>query len=225
MAVRSLFHTQIQIAGKAWDFAVVDNLDGRISVSAMGGESDCLILRPVEPGAQPFGSCATSHMDIINCPPTLFVNNCAFNMDYAFNNTSKPVSVNLKIKPIVCNTGTMKLTGDPVGFLILEGDTTVIVDAPSDEFAIPVGSYPKQRLTVTNASRTKDTWCLASERLKVFANNSEVFNVDLAELTDNSPTYGTGSRTIVKSRKIVVGSGMQSSGFNRMSRPARASSG
>ena len=229
VSMHSLFHTQIPIAGKMWDFAVCDNLDGEINISLNTANSDCLVLRPVDPEGKPFGSCTTAHMDILNCPASLYLNNCAFALSYGFDTASDPVSLNIKVRPYLCETGTIQLSGDPVGFLILEGDHTIIIDRPAEEVRVPAGEYPAQRLAIQKDHEAKSSWCSASERLKVLKDNRELFKVDLKELSQRSPTYASKKyKVIVKSSGIVFGDGVKSSNSTvtkRRVRAARTSSG
>ena len=123
--------------GSDWQAGILENPFG--TSSPMDGAY--LLLRPWAERDAPFNTYAGS-FEAISLPRKLFVQNHAYRLDCTNELTEDGVRLKLQFAEEHPASGELKITGDFVRRLVLEGGPyLVIVDEPQSEVKVPAGRY------------------------------------------------------------------------------------
>ena len=195
--VRSFFTAKFLHSGKVWDFAVIDNLNGSISTTRYKEQDDYAIIRPVNEGDAEFGISFTPHDDTVKIPINLMLNNMGYSLSYSFDLKTNPADIIVTLKSIPMDTGRLCLSGPPITFLIMDGDTCLIQDNPGDSVAVPPGIYRDHRVILKNEAGASQEWRSLTEQVKIVSGGSDVLRIDPS-------LYATNSNKSTRNVKLVT---------------------
>ena len=136
-AIRSLWQGKIALQGEEWQVGITENPFER-SGSA---EASHLLLRPWEARNKPFSAYADS-MEVFPFSRRLFVQNRAYQLDYTNESSGDSSRMKLQFTEQQPALGELKITGDFVQNVILDGGPyLVVINSPETVVRVPVGSY------------------------------------------------------------------------------------
>ena len=137
-SLRSFYEGQVELAGKSWQVGYVKELLRGTS----SAESDRLLLRPWEARAQAF-SLNDRSADTCALRQKLFLQDQAYGTKVSFEKEGGASKLKLELTPQQTPLGELKLSGEYVHRLVLEGarDCTAVFDAPPSVLQVPLGTY------------------------------------------------------------------------------------
>jgi hypothetical protein len=203
--VRSLWDGAVELNGKKWYLAVIDNPDGRIGpASSDRSVSDRMILRPWEDRDKPclwwHASLERVHaldhvklvnfpyrwagnaevFDAFNLPASFFFQNQAYRLSCRVEPANGPANLAVNFASIQPPLGRILLGGDYIRRVVLDNGASpdgfiAVVDSPAAEVQVPVGAYPRQIVLLQREGFTNASVGLATNRLAVAVGGSTTF--------------------------------------------------
>ena len=133
LTVKSGFQGEIELDGRKWHLAVVDNLDGKIS----GGDS--IFLDLVEGG---IGGGSVDHRLNLQVAELLTFGGKSYQPSFKFDSGQDSQTLEVEFTQVEKPQGQLKLEGKFINRLTLSsGSSTVLLYSPEDTVSVPVGSY------------------------------------------------------------------------------------
>lgn len=195
--VRSLWDGPVELNGKKWYLAVIDNPDGRIGPAAsLRAVSDRMVLRPWQEPNTPFlwwhatlaHVHALSHVklvnfpyrwagnaevfDAFNLPARLYFQNEAYRLDCRVESAEGSANLAVSFVRLDPPLGKIRLDGVDIRRVVLDNGSApdgfaVVLDSPSGEVAVPAGAYPRQIVLLQREGFNNVAVGLATNRLAV----------------------------------------------------------
>lgn len=143
IGIQSGWLGRIEMSGKQFTCAILDNMDGVI------GHQDIMTLSwiPSTPGSRPPLERFTQ------VPQKLFLNKMNYALDFGLSANEQNPDLQLKLTEQESPTGTLEIQGEGIKRLVLLGADqedmqVVILDPVEKKVAIPAGEFASQRITL-----------------------------------------------------------------------------
>jgi len=200
--LRSLWLGKVTLDGKQWQVGVLDN---PIERGAAGG-SRHLLLRPWEDREKPF-QMGDGAAPVFGFSTNLFLNGHAFGLVAADAGAGNKAGINLDFTEQHPALGELKLTGQFIQRLALEGSSCLVVlEQPGSVVRVPVGRYTEANVRLGNGGgeAVRDPR-FAAKGVKVSETGTAALEVG-GPLT-NSVSLNRRGRTLVLNYQLVGAGG------------------
>lgn len=141
LRVKSGWEGIVEIAGRKWGLAVVDDLDGEI------GEEDVLILRSVSKevaSAHEAGEMDEDYSERTDRVPlssNLTINGQSFGLKFAWRGAGASSLLDVTFAPASSDRGTLEIASTRVKRILMEGPAAVVLDPVPESVRLPAGYY------------------------------------------------------------------------------------
>ena len=195
--VRSLWDGPVELNGRKWYLAVIDNPDGRIGpATSVRAVSDRMVLRPWEDRDKtslwwhatlehvhalshvklvnfPYRWAGNAEVfDAFNLPARLYFQNQAYRLDCRVEPADGSANLAVSFVRFDPPLGKIRLDGENIRRVVLDNGAATdgfaaVLDSPVAEVAVPAGAYPRQIVLLQHAGFTNLAVGLATNRLVV----------------------------------------------------------
>ena len=163
VGVRSGWEGDVTINARRWRLRVTDNLDGSL------GAGDGFLLRrlPADAGAAD----TAPVLDRLQMGRHIFLDGRGYALAFAFDPATTGATAVVTMDPVDPALGELRLEGQFIERLVLNGQYTVVLDRPGPVVAVPAGSYSLSKVYLAG-DKTNAVFSADLEAIEVHENGT-----------------------------------------------------